>query len=98
MYGWGCLPIAFFPFPWFEPIRDLFDGENAFLFILAHHPCRDSVEQTEVILLFSLGVADALKWAEWTMLIQHERWCWGVHRDPCVEGLKERSESFSTRS
>ena len=53
------------------------------------------MEQTEVILLFGLGVAQALKGAERTMLIQDKRrWCGRVNRDPFVEGLKKRSEGF----
>jgi hypothetical protein len=57
------------------------------------------MEQTEVILLFSLGVAQALKGAERTMLIQDKRrWCGRVNRDPFVEGLKKRSEGFGTVS
>src|SRR4029450_6014664 len=71
------------------------DGENTLLLILAHHPCRHPIEQTEVILLFSLDVTRSLKGAERTMLIQHDRrWFGRVHHDPFVEGLKKRSEVF----
>jgi hypothetical protein len=68
----GWLPTPFLAFAWLEQIRELLDGENALLLILAHHPCRHPIEQTEVILLFSLGVAQALKGAERTMLIHSE--------------------------
>jgi len=57
------------------------------------------MEQTKIILLFSLGVTPTLKGAEQTMLIQYEgRWCGRVHRGPFLEGLKKRSEGFGTCS
>ena len=66
----GWLPTPFLAFAWLEQIGELFDGKNALFLILAHDPCCHAMEQTEVILLFSLGVAQALKGAERTMLIQ----------------------------
>src|SRR6266487_7171382 len=95
MCDWGWLPAPFLAFAWLEQIGELFDGENALLLILAHHPCCHAMEHTEVILLFRLGVTQALKGAERTMLIQYERrWCRRVHGGPFMEGLKKRSEVF----
>src|SRR5262249_18298705 len=57
-------------------LRELFDRENAFPLVLAHDSCCHAMEQTEVILLFRLGLTHALKGAERTMLIQDKRrWC-----------------------
>ena len=57
------------------------------------------MEQTKIILLFSLGVTPTLKGTEQTMLIQYEgRWCERVHRGPFLEELKKRSEGFGTCS
>ena len=44
MRGWGWLPTPFLPFPWFEQIGELFDGENALSLILAHDPCCHAIE------------------------------------------------------
>jgi hypothetical protein len=99
MGNWGWLPTPFLAFTWLEQIGELLDGENAFPLILAHHPCRHPIEQTKVVLLLSLGVTQALKGAQRTVLIQDNgRWCGRVHRDPLMEGLKKRSEGFGTRS
>src|SRR6266853_5552096 len=99
MCDWWWLSAPFLRFAWLEQIGELFDGKNALLLILAHHPCCHAIEQTEVILLFRLGLAQALKGAERTMLIQDEgRWCRRVSRDPFVQGLKKRSEGFGTLS
>src|SRR5213593_3432015 len=99
MCDWGWLPAPFLAFAWLEQIGELFDGKNALLLILAHHPCCHAIEQTEVILLFRLGVTEALKGAERTMLIQHNgRWFGRVNRGPFIEGLKQRCEGFRTVS
>src|SRR5216683_7978893 len=91
----GWLPTPFLRFAWLEQIGELFDGKNALLLILAHHPCCHAIEQTEIILLFRLGLAQALKGTERTMLIQDNgRWCRRVNRRPFMEGLKKRSEVF----
>ena len=57
MGDWGWLSAPFLGFTWLEQIGELFDGKNALLLILAHHPRCHAMEQTEVILLFRLGVA-----------------------------------------
>src|SRR6266436_5994762 len=99
MRDWGWLPTPFLALSRFEQIGELFDSENAFLFILPHDPCCNSIEQTEVILLFRLGVTQALKGAKRTVLIQDKRrWFGRVHRDPFMEGLKQRSKGFGTVS
>jgi hypothetical protein len=55
------------------------------------------MEQTEVILLFRLGLTHALKGAQRAMFIQDDRRGLGrVHRDPFVEGFKKWFESFET--
>src|SRR5712691_3140831 len=93
----GWLSAPFLAFSRLEQIGELFDGENALLFMLPHDSCCDSVEQAEVILLFGLGVARALKGAERTMLIQNDGR--GLRRGnccPCLEGFKERHEVFGT--
>ena len=89
------LPTPFLAFAWLEQIGELFDGKNALLLILAHRPRCHAIEQTEVILLFSLGVAQALKGAERTMLIQDKRrWLGASTVSPFVEGLKKRLRSL----
>jgi hypothetical protein len=93
------LSVPFLPFPWFEQIGELFDGENPLSLILTHHPRCHAIEQTEIVFLFSLGLTQPLKGAERTMLIQDNgRGLGRVRRNPFVEGLKKRSESFGTRS
>src|SRR5215475_4635867 len=93
----GWLSTPFLGFTRFEQIGELFDGEDAFLLILAHHPRCHPIEQTEIVFLFSLGLTQSLKGAERTMLIQHEgRWCGRVHSDPFVEGLKKPWKVFGT--
>src|SRR5438132_1883465 len=95
MRHWGWLSAPFLGFARLEQIGELFDRENPLSLILAHDPCCDPIEQTEVVLLFSLGVTQTLEGAEWTMLIQdNRRWCRRVHGNPFVEGLKKRSEVF----
>src|SRR5215813_6513358 len=99
MRGWGCLPPAYLPLPWFEQIGELFNGENPLSLILAHHPRCHAMEQTKIILLFRLGVTPTLKGAQRAMFIQDNGWWFGrVHCSPFLEGLKKQSEGFCTCS
>jgi hypothetical protein len=50
----GWLSAPFLGFAWLEQIGELFDGEYAFPLVLAHYPCCDRIEQTEVVLLLGL--------------------------------------------
>jgi hypothetical protein len=70
MSDWGWLSAPFLGFAWLEQVGELFDGEDTLLLVLSHDPCRDAVEQAEVVLLLSLGVTQSLKGAERTMFIQ----------------------------
>src|SRR5262249_39098359 len=93
MGDWWGLSAPFFAFSWFEQIGELFDGENALVLILPLHPCRDTGEQAEVVLLLGLRSARALKGTERTMLIQHDGR--GLRRGthgPCLDRFKERHE------
>src|SRR5262245_5122429 len=91
------LSAPFLGFAWLEQVGELFDRENPLSLVLAHDPCCHPIEHTEVVLLFSLGLAQSLKGAQRTMLIQDQRrWFGRVRRDPFAEGLKKRSEGFGT--
>src|SRR5215813_3404054 len=99
MRDWGWLSAPFLVLAWLEQIGKLLDLENPLSLVLAYHPRCHTIEQTEVILLFSLGVTQTLEGAERTMLIQDKRrWLRCINRNPFMEGLKKRSEGFGTRS
>ena len=72
MRDWGWLSAPFLGFAGLEQVGELFDGEDALLLILSHHPGRDAIEQAKVVLLLGLRSARALKGAERTMLIQNK--------------------------
>jgi hypothetical protein len=94
----GWLPAPFLGFAWLEQVGELFDGEDALLLILSHHPGRDPVKEAEVILLLGLRVARTLKGAERTMVIQNDgRRLRGGIRCPRVEGVPEWQEVCGTR-
>ena len=97
MDNWGWLPIPFLAFTGLEQIGELFDRENPLCLILAHHPRCHAIEQTEIILLFSLGVTQTLKGAERTMFIQDNgRWFGRVSRGPFLEGFKKHGDFAAT--
>src|SRR5215813_12289669 len=99
MRDWGWLSAPFLVLAWLEQIGKLLDLENPLSLVLAYHPRCHTMEQTEVILLFSLGVTQSLKGTQRAMFIQDNgRGLGRVHRDPFAEGLKKRSEGFGTRS